>query len=163
SGLAGLLLLGMNRQGSVGIGEPYLLGSIAAVVLGGTSILGGRGTYLGTIPGSLLLVTLTALLTVVNTHPRPRRIPFAGLTPPPPARPPAPSGRAPLPLARRRLAEPELGRQRSRDPLDILLEHQPPLLGRRRLGRGERARSRALGRIERVDVVGRKQGRRMRG
>ena len=52
-GVAGLLLLGMNRQGYVGIGEPYLLGSIAAVVLGGTSILGGRGTYLGTIAGAI--------------------------------------------------------------------------------------------------------------
>ena len=41
AGLAGLLVLGMNRQGYVGIGEPYLLASIAAVVLGGTSILGG--------------------------------------------------------------------------------------------------------------------------
>ena len=79
SGLAGLLLLGMNRQGSVGIGEPYLLGSIAAVVLGGTSILGGRGSYLGTIGGSLLLITLTALITVVNTQPGWRSILFGAL------------------------------------------------------------------------------------
>ena len=66
SGLAGLLLLSMNGQGYVGIGDPYLLSSIAAVVLGGTSILGGRGSYLGTIAGSILLVTMTALITVVN-------------------------------------------------------------------------------------------------
>jgi ribose transport system permease protein len=66
AGLAGLLLLSMNGQGYVGIGDPYLLSSIAAVVLGGTSILGGRGTYLGTIAGSVLLVTMTALITVVN-------------------------------------------------------------------------------------------------
>lgn len=66
SGLAGLLLLSMNGQGYVGIGDPYLLSSIAAVVLGGTSILGGRGSYLGTIAGSVLLVTMTALITVVN-------------------------------------------------------------------------------------------------
>jgi ribose transport system permease protein len=79
SGVAGLLLLGMNRQGSVGIGEPYLLGSIAAVVLGGTSILGGRGSYLGTIAGSLLLITLTALITVVNTQPGWRSILFGTL------------------------------------------------------------------------------------
>jgi ribose transport system permease protein len=79
SGLAGLLLLGMNRQGSVGIGEPYLLGSIAAVVLGGTSILGGRGSYLGTIAGSLLLITITALITVVNTQPGWRSILFGAL------------------------------------------------------------------------------------
>jgi len=66
AGLAGLLLLSMNGQGYVGIGDPYLLSSIAAVVLGGTSILGGRGTYLGTIAGAVLLVTMTALITVVN-------------------------------------------------------------------------------------------------
>ena len=66
AGLAGLLLLSMNGQGYVGIGDPYLLSSIAAVVLGGTSILGGRGSYLGTIAGSILLVTMTALITVVN-------------------------------------------------------------------------------------------------
>src|SRR5690606_14204842 len=35
AGLAGVLLLGMNGQGYVGIGDPYLLASIAAVVLGG--------------------------------------------------------------------------------------------------------------------------------
>ena len=44
AGLAGLLLLSMNGQGYVGIGDPYLLSSIAAVVLGGTSILGGQGS-----------------------------------------------------------------------------------------------------------------------
>lgn len=79
AGLAGLLLLGMNRQGYVGLGEPYLLGSIAAVVVGGTSILGGRGTYLGTIAGAIILVTLTALITVVNASPGLRSILFGGL------------------------------------------------------------------------------------
>ena len=66
AGLVGLLLLSMNGQGYVGIGDPYLLSSIAAVVLGGTSILGRRGSYLGTIAGAVLLVTMTALITVVN-------------------------------------------------------------------------------------------------
>ncbi|OLP60563.1 ABC transporter permease [Xaviernesmea oryzae] len=79
AGLAGLLLLGMNRQGYVGIGDPYLLTSIAAVVLGGTSILGGRGTYAGTIPGAILLVTTTALITVVNASPGWRSIMFGSL------------------------------------------------------------------------------------
>ena len=36
------------------------------MVLGGTSILGGRGSYLGTIAGAVLLVTMTALITVIN-------------------------------------------------------------------------------------------------
>lgn len=66
AGLAGLLLLSMNGQGYVGIGDPYLLSSIAAVVLGGTSILGGSGSYLGTIAGAVLLVSMTALITVIN-------------------------------------------------------------------------------------------------
>ena len=79
SGVAGLLLLGMNRQGYVGIGEPYLLGSIAAVVLGGTSILGGRGTYLGTIAGAIMLVTTTALITVVNASAGLRSVLFGSL------------------------------------------------------------------------------------
>ncbi|WFR98044.1 ABC transporter permease [Rhizobium tumorigenes] len=79
AGLAGILLLGMNRQGYVGIGDPYLLTSIAAVVLGGTSILGGRGTYAGTIPGAILLVTTTALITVVNASAGWRSIMFGSL------------------------------------------------------------------------------------
>lgn len=79
SGLAGVLLLGMNGQGYVGIGDPYLLTSIAAVVLGGTSILGGSGTYAGTIPGAILLVTITALITVVNASPGWRSILFGTL------------------------------------------------------------------------------------
>jgi ribose transport system permease protein len=64
AGLAGLLALSMNGQGYVGIGDPY--SSIAAVVLGGTSILGRRGSYLGTIAGAVLLVTMTALITVIK-------------------------------------------------------------------------------------------------
>ncbi|MGF1626855.1 MAG: ABC transporter permease [Alphaproteobacteria bacterium] len=79
AGLAGILVLGMNRQGYVGIGDPYLLMSIAAVVLGGTSILGGAGSYFGTIPGSILLVTITALITVVNASPGWRSILFGSL------------------------------------------------------------------------------------
>ena len=66
AGLAGLLALGMNGQGYVGIGDPYVLFSIAAVVLGGTSILGGLGGYAGTVPGAVLLVTISGLITVVN-------------------------------------------------------------------------------------------------
>ncbi|MFD2055773.1 ABC transporter permease [Mesorhizobium calcicola] len=79
SGLAGVLVLGMNGQGYVGIGDPYLLASIAAVVLGGTSILGGLGTYAGSIPGAILLVTITALITVVNASAGWRSILFGSL------------------------------------------------------------------------------------
>lgn len=66
AGLAGLVLLAMNGQGYTGMGDPYLLTSIAAVVLGGTPILGGRGSYAGTIAGALLLSTMAALITMLN-------------------------------------------------------------------------------------------------
>lgn len=79
AGLAGVLVLGNNGQGYVGVGDPYLLASIAAVVLGGTSIFGGRGTYAGTIPGAILLVTITALITVINASPGWRSILFGSL------------------------------------------------------------------------------------
>jgi ribose transport system permease protein len=79
AGISGILILGMNQQGYVGIGEPYVLTSIAAVVLGGTSILGGRGTYAGTIPGAILLVTTTALITVVNASAGWRSVMFGTL------------------------------------------------------------------------------------
>ena len=52
--------------GYVGIGDPYSLSSIAAVVLGGISILGEQATYFRTIAGAVLLVTMTALIPVVN-------------------------------------------------------------------------------------------------
>ena len=79
AGLAGVLALGTNGQGYVGIGDPYVLTSIAAVVLGGTSILGGLGGYAGTIPGAVLLVTLSGLITVVNASPGWRSILFGSL------------------------------------------------------------------------------------
>jgi len=79
AGLAGALVLGVNGQGYVGIGDSYLLASIASVVLGGTSILGGRGTYAGTIPGAILLVTITALITMLNASAGWRNILFGTL------------------------------------------------------------------------------------
>jgi predicted ABC-type sugar transport system permease subunit len=44
-----------------------------------TSILGGSGTYAGTIPGAILLVTITALITVVNASSGWRNILFGSL------------------------------------------------------------------------------------
>lgn len=66
AGVAGLVLLGFTGTSSLTMGDPYQLLSIASVVLGGTSILGGRGHVLGTVAGALLLTLLTALLTSVN-------------------------------------------------------------------------------------------------
>ena len=48
------------------MGDAYLLPSIAAVVLGGTSILGGRGSYLGTVAGVILITLLQSILSVMQ-------------------------------------------------------------------------------------------------
>jgi ribose transport system permease protein len=64
--LAGVMLVGFGGQASLGMGEPFLFQSIAAVVVGGTSILGGRGHYIGSVAGSIALVTLTSVLLAMN-------------------------------------------------------------------------------------------------
>ena len=48
------------------MGDPYLLPAIAAVVLGGTSILGGRGSYFGTVAGVILITLLQSILSVAQ-------------------------------------------------------------------------------------------------
>lgn len=60
--VTGMLLLGFSGGGFVGVGDPYLFTTIAAVVLGGTSLLGGSGGYGLTIVGVLMLQVLTSLL-----------------------------------------------------------------------------------------------------
>ena len=66
SALAGALLAGYSGKAYQGMGDGYLLPAIAAVVLGGTSILGGRGTYLGTTAGVILITLLQSILSVVQ-------------------------------------------------------------------------------------------------
>lgn len=62
SGLVGILLTGFSGQASLGMGDDYLLPSIAVVVVGGALITGGRGHYLGMLGGVLLLTGLQTLL-----------------------------------------------------------------------------------------------------
>jgi ribose transport system permease protein len=64
--LAGILLVGFGGQASLGMGTPYLFESIAAAVVGGISILGGRGHYVGAAAGAVSLVALTTVLQTVN-------------------------------------------------------------------------------------------------
>jgi ribose transport system permease protein len=64
--LAGILLAGYSRQAYLGMGDPYLFTSIAAVAIGGASILGGSGSYLGTIAGALVLTILTGVLPILR-------------------------------------------------------------------------------------------------
>lgn len=62
----GTLLAGYAGMAAPAMGDTYLLPAIAAVVLGGTSILGGRGNYLGTVAGTILITLLTSILTVMQ-------------------------------------------------------------------------------------------------
>jgi ribose transport system permease protein len=60
--LVGLLLAGFTAQAYYDMGKPYLVASIAVVVLGGTSITGGRGNYIGILGGALLFTALSSML-----------------------------------------------------------------------------------------------------
>jgi ribose transport system permease protein len=64
--LTGIALVGYGGSPSLGIGDPYLFQSIAAVVIGGVYITGGRGHYLGVVAGSISLVTLISVLQAMN-------------------------------------------------------------------------------------------------
>lgn len=57
-GIAGMMLVGFTGGANLSLGNDYLLPSIAAVVVGGTVISGGRGNYLGIVGGALLLTTV---------------------------------------------------------------------------------------------------------
>jgi ribose transport system permease protein len=64
--LAGIVLVAYSGQPTLGMGDPYLFQSIAAAVIGGISILGGRGNYIGTVAGAVSLVGLISLLQAEN-------------------------------------------------------------------------------------------------
>lgn len=66
AGLTGLLYLGQIKTASLSLAIPLDLPSVAAAVVGGTSIFGGRGGYGGTIIGALILTVLTTLLTLLQ-------------------------------------------------------------------------------------------------
>jgi ribose transport system permease protein len=61
--LAGFLISGLTNVASVTLADSYVLPSVAAAVIGGTSIMGGRGGYGGTIVGALILTVISVLLT----------------------------------------------------------------------------------------------------
>ncbi len=64
--LAGLLLTGYTRTSYFNIGDPFQMNSIAAVVLGGSSILGGFGSYVGTIAGCIIMILIQAILPILS-------------------------------------------------------------------------------------------------
>lgn len=62
----GIMLGGWANRSYQAMGDPYLLPAIAAVVLGGANVLGGKGTYLGTVAGVILITLLQSILSVVQ-------------------------------------------------------------------------------------------------
>ena len=77
--LAGFLLIGLNNAASVTLADPLVLPSVAAAVIGGTSIMGGRGGYGGTIIGALILTVISALLTALGFPEAVRQILFGSI------------------------------------------------------------------------------------
>jgi len=76
AGVTGILLLGYTNYVFVGAGDQYMLPSIIAVVIGGTSLAGGSGGYVGTMAGAVVLVLLQSILTTLNISPSGRQIVF---------------------------------------------------------------------------------------
>ena len=66
SAAAGVLLTGYSTKAYQAMGDAYLLPAIAAVVLGGTNILGGSGSYIGTVVGVILITLLQSILSVMQ-------------------------------------------------------------------------------------------------
>ncbi len=62
----GVLLAGWANRSYQAMGDPYLLPTIAAIILGGTNVLGGRGKYIGTVAGVILITILQSMLSVVQ-------------------------------------------------------------------------------------------------
>lgn len=77
--VAGFLVAGLNKTASPALVEQAVLPSVAAAVIGGTSILGGRGGYAGTIVGALILTLLTTLLTVLEMPEAMRQVLFGAI------------------------------------------------------------------------------------
>jgi ribose transport system permease protein len=77
--IGGFLISGLNNVASVTLADAYLLPSVAAAVIGGTSILGGRGGYAGTILGALILTVLTSILSSLGYPEAVRQILFGAI------------------------------------------------------------------------------------
>ena len=64
--IAGILLTGYSSQSYLGMGNDYLLIPIAAVIIGGTNVMGGSGGYVGSIAGALIVVLLQSILSTAQ-------------------------------------------------------------------------------------------------
>lgn len=79
AGIAGFLYSGVTNVASVTLADSALLPSVAAAVIGGTSIMGGRGGYGGTILGALILTVISSLLSSLGYPEAVRQILFGSL------------------------------------------------------------------------------------
>lgn len=79
AGITGLLYVGLIKAPSLSLASPLMLPSVAAAVIGGTSIFGGRGGYGGTILGALILTVLGTMLTLLQMPEGIRRILFGAI------------------------------------------------------------------------------------
>jgi ribose transport system permease protein len=69
AGIGGILYTGRFSAGAAQAGEPLLLDSIAAVVIGGASLFGGSGTIVGTLIGALIVAVIQYGLVFINVEP----------------------------------------------------------------------------------------------
>ncbi len=67
--IAGVLLLGFTGSAYGDVGQPYLFQTIAAVVIGGTALVGGRGSFLGTVAGAIVLTQINTILIGLGLQP----------------------------------------------------------------------------------------------
>ena len=79
AGVAGFLYAGLTNVANVNLVDPYVLPSVAAAVIGGTSIMGGRGGIGGTILGALILTVLGSLLSSLGFPEATRQILFGAI------------------------------------------------------------------------------------
>ena len=77
--IAGFLYTGLTNVASVSLVDTSVLPSVAAAVIGGTSIMGGRGGFAGTIVGALILTVLISLLSALGFPEAVRQILFGSI------------------------------------------------------------------------------------
>ena len=77
--LAGVLYANFSGASFLGMGDTFVLPTIAAVVIGGASIYGGRGGYGGTMIGAFFLTLLTTMLSIVNFSAGARGVIYGGV------------------------------------------------------------------------------------
>ncbi len=77
--IAGILLAGFTGAGFFTVGNPYLFTTIASVAVGGSSLLGGRGSDLRTVLGALVLTEVTTMLIGYGLSPAAQQAVYGGI------------------------------------------------------------------------------------